>query len=109
MKKLIYLFFAMAILTLTNCQKEEQAYPIKLKAEQIGINNSTIYKVETDALWTTSLNMLTIIVKYNVTPSTQIFLNGAPAKLYQLKPKFRVTVYYDVNTKNTIKILAYSY
>jgi len=110
MKKLMYLFFAFVLLSFTMCQKEQTVptEPVKnLKAAQIATNNSTIYKVETAAVWTTSLNGLTIPVKYIVTSSTQIFLNNVPAKLTQLKPGFRVTIYYDVNTGATIKVLAF--
>jgi hypothetical protein len=108
MKKLMYLFFAMALLGFTMCQKE-QTEPLnnKLKTAQVAINNSTIYQVETSAVWTTSLNMLTILVKFNVTPATQIYLNSRPAKLSQLKPGFRVSIYYDYTTGETLKILAF--
>jgi hypothetical protein len=110
MRKLMYLFIATAILSLTGCEKEQIDQPEssgKLKSTQIGINNSSIYKVETAALWTTSLNGLTILIKYNVSASTKIYLNYVPAKLSQLKPGFRVTVYYDNSTGETIKISAF--
>src|SRR4030042_4208874 len=45
------------------------------------INNSTIYEVEKDAVWTTTLNMLQVITRFAVTNQTVIYLDGKPAKL----------------------------
>jgi len=80
------------------------------------INNSTIYKVEKDAVWTTTLNMLQVITRFAVTGQTEIFLDGKPAKLEQLKPGFRVTIYYYINPAGmsiigsniAVRIAAYS-
>lgn len=118
MKKLMYLLFAVALLSLTMCQKEQTGKSKLLKEDvtNLLINKSTIYKVEKAALWTTTLNQLQVITKFIVTSSTQIYLNDKPATLSQLKPGFKVIIYYYISPNCTstggcniaVKILAYS-
>lgn len=102
MKKLLnLLLFAIAV-TIMSCSQEDEVAPKQVETKstdlsRLLLNKSTVYRVETNALWTTTLNQLQVITRFTVTPSTTITLDGAPAKLVHLKPGYRVLVYYTNN------------
>jgi hypothetical protein len=93
MKKFLFLTIAAAILGLTTTLAQTGDVTV------LKINHSTIYKVEPSAIWTTTLNMAQVITRFRVTPATEILLNNRPAKLAELKPGFKVTIYYYDNPK----------
>lgn len=78
-------------------------------ADLLAVNKSTIYKVEKDALWTTTMNQLQVITKHCVTRTTRIYLDNKPVGLSQLKPGLRVVIQFRTDPCNTaILIKAYS-
>lgn len=130
-RKIFFVLFVMFIILLAlslNCDVNKQDQNSVLsssstedKAADSGsgkylINKSTIYMVEKDAVWTTTLNMLQVITKFTVTNQTLIYLDGKPAKLLQLRPGFKVTIYYYIDQNcigvsgcyTAVRILAYS-
>lgn len=99
MKKLLALF---VILTMLLSCAEEENLPVLQEVQTkntstLLINNSTVYKVENNAVWTASLNELQVLTKFSVTPETTIQLNGQPAHLSQLRPGFTVRIDYYRN------------
>src|ERR1035437_7193713 len=109
MKKVMYLMMFAVLLGFTMCQKEStekltvKGNALKDDVTKLLINNSIIYKVEPGAIWTTYKNCCptcmcpTILSRFAVTPATQIYLNGKPALLLELKPGYKVTIYYYNN------------
>jgi adenylate kinase len=80
-----------------------------IAADLLPVNKSTIYKVERDAIWTTSLNMLQVITKHCVTNTTKIYLDGKPTRLSDLKPGMPVVIYYRNDPcKTAVLVRAYS-
>ncbi len=119
MKRLMYLFFAAALLILTMCQKDHTSLKSGLKDDvtKLLIYNGTIYKVEKTAIWMTPLLQLPVPTKFNVTPTTQIYLDSVPVTLDKLKPGLCATIYYYVDPTCTstatgcniaVKILAHT-
>lgn len=103
MKKLIPII-AVIMLCALSCEKSEMPDPqvknVSKSADvtKLLINKSTIYRVGENALWTTTLNQLQVITKFNITSTTRIYLNNKPAQLGELKRGYRVTIYYYEDT-----------
>jgi hypothetical protein len=99
MKKITYIAFLFAICA-----------GILIGADLLNVNKSTVYKVESGALYTTTLNQLQVITKHCVTINTRIYLDDKPVDLRALKPGFKVIVQYKGDLcKTAVIIKAYSH
>lgn len=100
MKRLLALFLTVSFALMLSCN-EEEAVPsndLGTKSATVLTNVSTIYRVESNALWTTTLNQLQVLTKFTVTAQTTITLDGSRVPLSHLRPGYKVRIdYYTIN------------